>query len=76
MSSLELKPCPFCGEAAVFYYVHNKGTYVQCERCFARTGCFHDAPADAAAEWNTRVGDISAKMSAEAEATDGEAKRP
>jgi len=51
-----LKPCPFCGEAAleVSSYIearsgfgqHDKQTWIECSRCSATT--------DTAEEWNKR----------------------
>ena len=52
----QLKPCPFCGEEAMW----NGGSdleclgYVECRHCGARTGCDLDIRGDAEAKWNSR----------------------
>ena len=51
----ELKRCPFCGGEA-----HIRGyawTYVECEKCYARTVAFDSIEKDAIEAWNRRIND-------------------
>ncbi len=60
---IELKPCPFCGGAAVLHV--NDGARVMCQRCKIQTQTHHDlvdrygvipcAIVGAVDEWNKRV---------------------
>jgi len=52
----ELKPCPFCGEEAV-YDIHEEsnGQYIRCSRCNASTALFYDRAENLLASWNTRT---------------------
>jgi Lar family restriction alleviation protein len=51
-TSVNLKPCPFCGGEAESY-VSRTDALVRCERCPADMGVF-DTEAEAIAAWNTR----------------------
>ena len=73
MSDTKLKPCPFCGGAAVLYhqsskYTDHDGDYVYCFRgcgsrtklfvCYDGTGKTHnDTEKEAIQAWNRRADD-------------------
>ena len=54
MSSIELKPCPFCGcEARLTQYFPGRNYSVQCSVCGAAT-LHYTNEVDAARAWNRR----------------------
>mgnify|MGYP003303110148 CR=1 FL=1 len=62
----ELKPCPFCGgEAKWYYHGTTEGGFVLCTKCEASTNIFdeqhneEDCKAVAFEAWNRRVGDTN-----------------
>lgn len=64
-NATELKPCPFCGGKAEWYY-HSPGGFILCKKCKASTDIFelHDEEIckEVAFEaWNRRVGDTDGK---------------
>lgn len=54
---LELKPCPFCGEAEnIEYGIYAGIDYVQCQNCGAEVRALHNCEWIAAEElWNRRA---------------------
>ena len=65
--TIELKPCPFCGEAAEVVVLTNQGMCIRCSSCYCRTP-WHDDDGDknfafgtksaferTLTEWNRRV---------------------
>ena len=52
--SIELKPCPFCGEKAILDETNENEVFVGCYNCYAHTGlyCYEQDAIDA---WNSRV---------------------
>lgn len=60
--TIELKPCPFCGEVLTVKDIHfaNNGTYnVHCGFCEAQVGSLHKgeygSPKEAIEAWNNRT---------------------
>jgi hypothetical protein len=69
-----LKPCPFCGHAAVMPRPHNTRAFVECTGkfafedgpdCGARTG-YYSTEAGAIAAWNRRVQPDALRLAEEA----------
>lgn len=70
MSEKELKPCPFCGEAAKLEVIDNEFYYVSCENCGSSTSfgkVFEDGTAtdsteaETLAAWNNRNDSINSQ---------------
>ena len=38
--SIELKPCPFCGEEAILDETNENEVFVGCYNCYAHTGLY------------------------------------
>ena len=56
MDSEALKPCPFCGGEAKYYYYTPRDHNIECESCSNGT-CLHETKAEAITAWNTRADD-------------------
>lgn len=60
--TLELKPCPFCGNAIIRDYHVRDGRAVHCVKCGASMTAFNpDALKEAAKAWNTRTPYLAAE---------------
>ena len=59
MDSEALKPCPFCGGEAKYYYYTPRDHNIECESCSNGT-CLHETKAEAVTAWNTRVETLQA----------------
>ena len=60
MDKLKLKPCPFCGSAAVFRYNGENQYLVRCGNLFCKvyaTTYVETTKAKAIAAWNLRKGE-------------------
>ncbi len=52
----ELKPCPFCGGEALLLGSYERGYFVECNDCFAKTSNFgSEGKAESIVAWNTRA---------------------
>lgn len=62
MTTDELKPCPFCGNAIIRDYHVRDGRAVHCVKCGASMTAFNpDALKEAAKAWNTRTPYLAAE---------------
>ena len=60
-TSYELKPCPFCGNDASVYRMHNGNYFCGCstasDTCICGAGVIRDTKESAVTTWNRRVND-------------------